>query len=312
MTIVIKGRHTVRASTPAGRTPRYIEPWIFVPKPNSILAKLERAYLDALEAVDQIEMHKTEASNSGTFTPEGILSNALSFAASTLAPRLKRARTTVEQARHEAATLRAKLALKVDKTDVYGLTRRAELRAWLRSLPENERRAISANIDSIDPELRLAITEMPSALSGVLQTDRQQLLDRALLAEHGEAINELRELETAIAITEDVAQKAREEIAQDCGGGTRFYEAARPFEQRATAPWLKKFTENGEEVVRAFRLGKERTGNTLDERMAAFPVFAVPTPEELETGVFYTDIHEWRRAQGLPPATQEKGNGAAV
>jgi hypothetical protein len=59
-------------------------------KAGSTLAKLEAAYLAALESVDQIEAHKAEAIASKKFTDEGVITDALQFAASKLMPRLKR------------------------------------------------------------------------------------------------------------------------------------------------------------------------------------------------------------------------------
>jgi hypothetical protein len=110
---VPKGRPTIRKSTPSNRSPRWIEPWaIPEAKAGSMLAKLEAVYLSALEAVDQIEARKAEAIASKKFTAEGITKDALGFAASKLAPKLKRARLVVEGAKAEAAALRGKLVLK--------------------------------------------------------------------------------------------------------------------------------------------------------------------------------------------------------
>jgi hypothetical protein len=77
---------------------RLIEPWTF-PENRKHLAKLEAAFFDALAAVDEVEDHKA----TGTFTPEGILADTLQFAAAKLAPKLKRARQTVERAREGVA-----------------------------------------------------------------------------------------------------------------------------------------------------------------------------------------------------------------
>jgi hypothetical protein len=38
--INMKGRHTVRAHTPGGREPRFIEPWVLESKENTSLHKL--------------------------------------------------------------------------------------------------------------------------------------------------------------------------------------------------------------------------------------------------------------------------------
>jgi hypothetical protein len=82
MSATVKGRHTIKANTPKGRRPRLISPWTFETKPDTILAKLEKSYLDALEAVDVLEVRKATAEKSGTLTPQGLQSDVLNFAAS--------------------------------------------------------------------------------------------------------------------------------------------------------------------------------------------------------------------------------------
>jgi hypothetical protein len=80
---------------------------------------------DALSAVDAVEARKVTAEKSGTLTPSGVLADTLQFAASTLAPKLQKAKRAVEQAKSEAAERRAKLVLKpADKTDAAGQMRR--------------------------------------------------------------------------------------------------------------------------------------------------------------------------------------------
>jgi hypothetical protein len=116
--VTLKGRHTIRSRTPSGREPRHVEPWSFLPKENSTLHRLEKAYLDALEAIDLVEARKVNAAQGGTLTAAGVASDVLGYAASELAPQLQKARRAVEQAKSEAAERRAKLVLKpADKTD---------------------------------------------------------------------------------------------------------------------------------------------------------------------------------------------------
>jgi hypothetical protein len=55
MAASIRGRHTIRQNTPSGREPRLVSPWALTAKEGSTLAKLEVAYMKALESVDQIE-----------------------------------------------------------------------------------------------------------------------------------------------------------------------------------------------------------------------------------------------------------------
>ena len=75
---------------------------------------------------------------------------------------------------------------------------------------------------------------------------------------------------------------AREELAVEAGVDlAKFDAAAAPFE-KMVGPWLKK-TSDG---VRVLRWNAAMTGGTL----------AVPTADELEHGVFYANIDEYRAA----------------
>src|SRR5215467_2550563 len=106
-----KGRETIRRR-PAAAPGNPMQPdpprsravglWTFNPKPNTTLAKLQDAYLGALEAVDQVEARHSEAKASGKFTDQGARADVLAFAAAHLAPKLYRHCRTIDQAREEA------------------------------------------------------------------------------------------------------------------------------------------------------------------------------------------------------------------
>ena len=102
------------------------------------------------------------------------------------------------------------------------------------------------------PSLRLAIIEMPAELSGVMPSDHRRLVDVALRATHGEeAFTEIAELEEAIPILQTVLDAGKEEIAREAGVDlTKFDDVAKPYVQDIGALWLRKFVEDGEEVVR--------------------------------------------------------------
>src|SRR5262245_20180455 len=105
----MKGRITIRREkgsaapgdplNPMRPRSRTIEPWTAEAPAGSTLSKLERAYLDALESVDAVEDRKASAAKSGKFTPQGVVDDTLAFAASTSAPKLKRARQALEAAK---------------------------------------------------------------------------------------------------------------------------------------------------------------------------------------------------------------------
>jgi hypothetical protein len=297
----IRSRHTIRRNPPGNRQARLIEPWTFEEaKPNTLLAGVETVFFTALAAVDEAEDRRAEAKQSGRYTDEGIASNMLEYTAGVLAPRLKRAKLVLDQARAEIVSKRAKLTLPVDKTDVYGLHRRAELRSYLRGLPEKDRRAIGADIENVDLEMALAISEMPAALSGMLESDHQRLLDRALQAKHGDAIGEIGDLEDAIKIAEGALVAARETLGEDVGGIAKLDEAAKPFEEQLGVLWLRKDVGvDGVESVKVFKQVTPREGT-----------WAEATLEEREAGQFFKDYNEWQAAGGVWPKVERKRDAA--
>ena len=281
-----KGRQHIRRNS----STRTVGLWALNAEPNTTLAKLEKAYLGALAAVDAIEDHKVAAKATGRFTDQGLVDGALQFAVSELAPTLHRDKQTIAAAKTEATERRAKLRLEpADKTDAVGFARRAEIRGWLRSLPANERNAFVGQISKLDPEIALAIVEVRPELSGVLAADRDQLLDRALLAQHGPAIQEVEELERGIELADRAISMAREELATEAGIDlTKFNEAAAPYEKAATAPWLRKRIEGGVEVIRCVKLRDAGGGG----------VEVLATPEEIEMGQYFANYDEYRQAGG--------------
>jgi hypothetical protein len=301
MAITMKGRSTIRSNPSSNRAVRRIEPWAFTPKENSTLAKLERAYLDALEAVDAVEARKVTAEKSGTLTPSGVANDVLGFAASKLAPQLQKAKRAVEQAKAEAADRRAKLTLKKsDPSDSAGQVRRLWKLDQLRKMSDSERNAYLAKAgDNLDPELQQAILEVPE-FSGLLRSDIERLHDSALKAQHGEeALTELRDLETGIKIASDTIEAAREEVANEVGGIAKLNTAAAPYEKLQSAAWLKKFMTDGVEEVRSFHvIGNRGHWNPASE-------------DELENGMYFKSADEWRMAQSgiVPQHVKEQGNG---
>jgi hypothetical protein len=89
---------------------------------------------------------------------------------------------------------------------------------------------------------------------------------------------------------------------------------AAPYERVAVAPWLRKSVEDGKEVVRVFREPKQIDNpRSFQEHLdAKYPSFGIPTAEELENGVFYASIDEYRRAQAGEFVSKEQHNGNAT
>ena len=71
-------------------------------------------------------------------------------------------------------------------------------------------------------------------------------------------------------------------------------------EQAATAPWLKRFNENGVKIVRVFKMIFKGQWHRR---------WREPTQEELESGVFFANADEYQRAQrgGYVPKDNQNG-----
>ena len=96
---------------------------------------------------------------------------------------------------------------------------------------------------------------------------RHALIERALEAQHGQALKEVQELERGIEIAERAVQLGREEIIREAETDAQhFNQLAAPYESRAGIAWLRK---DGDKVVVV----------DLDRKVSR-----QPTPEELATG----------------------------
>jgi hypothetical protein len=303
MAITVKGRATIRSKPPGNRAVRRIEPWVLEAKPNTTLAKLEDSYMSALDSVDALEAHKMKAQQSGTLTPTGIATDALNYAASELAPRLKKAKLSVEQARREAEARRSKLTLKKsDPADVAGQLRRLYRLDKLNAMSDAARNNyIAEHRDNLDPELAQAILELPEHAK-LLPSDIEAIHEHVLKEQHGEQeFTELSNLESAIKVAGDTIAAAYEEISFDVGGAAKLREAAAPYEKMVGSAWLKKFNTGEGEEVRAFNI---RNGHGYWDPADA---------DQIENGNFYASAQEWRMAnEGVVPPSMTKTNGAGT
>ena len=156
----------------------------------------------SLDAVDRIEARKAGALKSGKFTAAGAVD-----CGAVCAQRVG--------ASLQARSQRYRIKLQPpDKTGIVGALRCREMREFLREMPVKERNAyVSRRRENMDPDLALAIVEMLAEFSGALGSDRNDLIDSALQAQHGETMTQLKELEHAIEVAE---------IAVETGSGRSF------------------------------------------------------------------------------------------
>ena len=98
----------------------------------------------------------------------------------------------------ELTAIRGEMAAMVpkapDKGDLFGEMQRAEIRTYLRSLPEAERTRVA--LTSTDETVRAAILFSPAALSGLKDEVRQQVANAYLAATHGPRLAELEKAES--------------------------------------------------------------------------------------------------------------------
>jgi len=139
------------------------------------------------------------------------------------------------------------------------------------------------------PTISFAGAGMPSAFSGVLNGDRTDLLNRALRAQHGDNMAELERLEDAISIAESALDAGAEELRAEAGFKSRaeFEQAAEEVKAREYQPWLKKYVENGKEIVRVVR---------WDSPAKMSGGWPIATLEDIARGQFFENREAYDRA----------------
>ena len=290
-----KGRFTIRAGRSDdirnGRKNTRVRSWEFDPKPGTTVARLENIFLGALNSVDTVIAKRDESARSGKFTAQGLDNDVLQFALNDAVPKLKRGRDTITAAKQELAALREKTKLGgPDVSDPWkvGLMLRAVDR--FAAMTQDERNKLTRNPDALDPIEAAALVTAPASLTGISETHRKMLVDRALQAQHGDKLTELHQLERAIEVAESAVEAAREEVRLESGvfDPKTFNELAAPAEAKNNAPWLKKFKEGNTEVIRKIDIPEgQKTGSA-----------PLATPEEIERGIFADDADTYRKLTG--------------
>jgi hypothetical protein len=277
---------TIRNDGPtntAGRPNRRIRLWEIEGKPGSTIAKLQSVYLAALNSYDAFAAFKNEAAKSGKFTEQGVSDHTLNYAKAAPVPMLKRGRDAIAAAKREAAALRG--SVKLASPDPAGDAVRREIRDRLYAMPPKDRDSfIQSRIDRLEPIEAEAILTAPAWLSGVSESHRTLLNDRALEAQHGEKVVELQSLEQAIEAAESAVDAARDEIRLELGyfDPHRFNQEVAAVERTTAAPWLKK---DGDKV-------RVMTWNNATKTGA----WEIATPEQQENGVYYENSDAYAAA----------------
>jgi hypothetical protein len=278
-----KGRQTIRKN--GGRRTRL---WELSNSNNPTVQRLEAAYLAGLDAMDRAESRHAANKADSRFTPDGVRDDLLKFVLNDAVPALHQGRTTIAKARAEVAESRSKLKIEgPDKTDIAAAFRRMEIRTRLNNMKPDELTNYFARYgDNLPTEIAQAVTELPAEYSGVPQSRHDLLTERALNAQYGGAIAEIKEIEQAIEAAESSVEAARDELRLEVGihDPAKFNALAAPAEAKHDAPWLRRRkNSDGTEEIKVVDLDRKV------ERPA--------TPEEIESGIEYSDYDAFMKGK---------------
>jgi hypothetical protein len=249
---------------------------------------IKASVIDAHAAAEAFAAKKAELSRAGTLTPKGQHQELRNALVHQYGKDLARARDPIRKARREIQTRREALKVKaVDPTNLAAALERQETRQWLRSLDLAARRAVA--LTTKDKRILEAAVVAPPELSGFdgpLSNIIDQVEARYLELEHPDEIAALSAMETVIA-----EGNAGIDVAAVLIKGTsdlddrQFDLIMKPLISKVGAPWIRKFTEDGREVIRVIEPGS----NTA----------AVATPAQIADGVYYENHAAYLAARGI-------------
>jgi hypothetical protein len=177
-------------------------------------------------------------------------------------------------------------------------------------MPAKDRDAfVTANLESMEPLVAEAILTAPAWLSGVADSHRALLFDKALQSQFGDDMVKIQELERAIEVAESAVETGRDEIRLDAevADPRKFDELAAPIEAKQSVMWLRRSHENGVDVVRKMEW--------VDGDRTKGGAWAVATPEDVSKGVFYDSAEAYFKdnpAQEILSVNQSAANSRAA
>jgi hypothetical protein len=191
--------------------------------------------------------------------------------------------------RAKTAELRAKVQRPpYDKSDIVGAMARREMRDASRAMTFGQRSAKLAgptrSVAFVDALLEFADDPWMSGVD-IFNPSELEIFEAAkterLRDFHGPLLDTIAEREAVEIEAAMVPAVARVDVQNDSGLQSReFEEVAKPIESKVGAPWLKRFTEEGREIIRVIDLQTNRA-HTASER-------------EILDGKFYKDLAEYQ------------------
>jgi hypothetical protein len=182
-----------------------------------------------------------------------------------------------------------------DKADIVGAMARRELRDASRAMTSGQRAGHMAgptrSIVFLDAVLEFEDDPWMSGID-IFNPNELQIYEAAkqerLRDFHGPLIDQIAERDSTESEVRDLIVAVARVDIQDASGlsGREFEAVAKPIESKVGAPWLKRYMENGVEVIRV-----------VDFEAPGGPVGRIATEAEKRDGQFFKDFAEYQAAR---------------
>lgn len=185
------------------------------PEVDHVNAGLHRALHRPPVALDELHSLAEQITATGKWTPDGVRDQLVSHIRAKIAPAVNEHRMDIAAAKDIAAAQRAALGRRqIDRADVVGEMQRAEIRAYLRTLPSNDR--VQAALLA-DAAIRDAILTSPAALSGLDDEVYARVREAAIEAEQRGELRVVNDLDAAIVVAEAMMAIVENEVVARIG-----------------------------------------------------------------------------------------------
>jgi hypothetical protein len=242
-------------------------------------AALRKAAEACFTIAEKFAKHRDSLERDGFLTPAGKRAKLTEALTKQFARDMRDARAPIEAAAKDIELLRGNIKpVQVDRTDVVAAMERAEIRAFIRSLPSADK--IAALLNHADPKILDAVLDAPAALSGVPEQHYAAAKEAREEQLFGPQLKEIEALQAVVDEASAAATIARGDLRSVTALDEREFESlVGPIENKKAAPWLVK---RGDRII---RVRPERVG-TGELNMPA-------TEDEIRDGKFYANEAEY-------------------
>ena len=269
------------------------------PKPGSIAERLFKQHQRVQADTNRRLAHRAELQKSDLLTEAGKKRQGLDFSLGIAGENIK-GRRDLEKFEREIAAKRSKIVMpEADRSDAVAAMRRFRKLDRLQAMsPEDRHKHVMKNKD--DPELLIALLQaredhedigISETLLGTIVDDVKKKLNGPLLEEleYDEKLAD----SVRSALDAEFGDIQKEAVAVDPSYADPDRLHARVAEVAALADpvWLKKFNEDGVEVIRAVKWAPDGKSGS----------WAKATPEEIETGLLAETRDEFDSLRAAPP-----------